>query len=145
MEMPSDYDVALWEAINEYTAACGGDTGAGRNAEHRMRAVPKVSKAVARLIAATPGVRLFSGDRPNTNRDAATTRATIARHVEVARVLMEEARREPETPTCHRCAAGDFPFDDGGDWKHFLPGDDREDRATLCPISAAWVDMGIGE
>lgn len=38
--------VALWEAVNEYAVACGGDTSNRTTTGRRMRAVAQVERAV---------------------------------------------------------------------------------------------------
>ena len=43
--------VALWDAINEYTEACGGDTSRRTVSDRRMIAVTQVEQEVDRLIA----------------------------------------------------------------------------------------------
>lgn len=40
--------VCIWEAINEYTAACGGDTSDATVSDRRMNAVVAVERAIAR-------------------------------------------------------------------------------------------------
>ncbi len=42
--------VPLWDAINEYAAACGGDTSANILSDRRMEAVVLVERAVAALL-----------------------------------------------------------------------------------------------
>jgi hypothetical protein len=41
-------DPAVWDAINEYVTACGGDTGLATVGSRRMDAVVKVERAIAR-------------------------------------------------------------------------------------------------
>lgn len=46
---PDDQDrfqVRLWEAINEYAAACGGDTSAATISDRRMNAVAEVGRVL---------------------------------------------------------------------------------------------------
>jgi hypothetical protein len=42
----SHFDVDLWEAINEYTASCGGDTSGSTISGRRMDAVVAVERAI---------------------------------------------------------------------------------------------------
>lgn len=43
---PADREVSLWEAINEYAQACGGDTSAKTLSDRRMDAVVVVERAL---------------------------------------------------------------------------------------------------
>jgi hypothetical protein len=40
-------DPAVWDAVNEYVAACGGDTGLATVGNRRMDAVARVERAIA--------------------------------------------------------------------------------------------------
>lgn len=40
------FQVRLWEAINEYAAACGGDTSAATISDRRMNAVAQVGRVL---------------------------------------------------------------------------------------------------
>lgn len=44
-------EVTLWEAINEYAAACGGDTSADSVSDRRMDAVCAVNRAIEAEVA----------------------------------------------------------------------------------------------
>lgn len=47
-------DAELWAAINEYAAACGGDTGQATIGNRRMDAVAAVGRAVRNLVGDGP-------------------------------------------------------------------------------------------
>lgn len=54
-EPPDSPRRKLWDAINEYTESCGGDTSAKTSSrDRRMNAVVLVSKALAAFTAAQP-------------------------------------------------------------------------------------------
>lgn len=40
----------LWDKVNEYVTACGGDPSAATVSEHRMRAVVAVERAVGGMM-----------------------------------------------------------------------------------------------
>jgi hypothetical protein len=48
--MTDQQRVSLWEAVNEYASACGGDTSGKTISERRMSAVSAVERAVEAMI-----------------------------------------------------------------------------------------------
>lgn len=50
--MTSEHRVKLWEAVNEYAKACGGDTSSATSGDRRMDAVANVDRAAAAVAGA---------------------------------------------------------------------------------------------
>jgi DnaJ-class molecular chaperone len=44
------FQICIWEAINEYTQACGGDTSENSISDKRMNAVAKVEKIIGNVL-----------------------------------------------------------------------------------------------
>jgi hypothetical protein len=90
-------DPAVWDAVNEYVAACGGDTGLATVGNRRMDAVARVERAIAGPgggVKGGAGAHAGAGPRRPDQHEVCDSDFDDAAAAELCREIFEEHRRE---------------------------------------------------
>jgi hypothetical protein len=89
-------DPAVWDAVNEYAAACGGDTGVVT--VRRMDAVARVERAIAKHAGSGGGVKggagAHAGARRPDQHEVCDSDFDDAAAAELCKEIAEEHRRD---------------------------------------------------
>jgi hypothetical protein len=94
----SSCDPAVWDAINEYVAACGGDTGNATVGNRRMDAVVGVERAIAGPgggVKGGAGAHADAGPRRPDQHEVCDSDFDDAAAAELCKEIAEEHRRGP--------------------------------------------------
>jgi hypothetical protein len=101
-------DPAVWDAINEYAAACGGDTGNATVGNRRMDAVARVERAIAGQAGPGGGVKggagahAGAGPRRPDQHEVCDSEFDDAAAAELCRMIFAEHQKEGENETTHQ-------------------------------------------
>jgi hypothetical protein len=88
-------DPSVWDAVNEYAAACGGDTGLATVGNRRMDAVARVERAIAGSGGGVKGGAGLNFPKRPDQAEVCDSDFDDAAAAELCKEIAEEHRRGP--------------------------------------------------